>query len=50
MHEVFAVAFAKLAAVSSRSGRSPDGVGLAAVEVLGLDNFIDGLVLANMIP
>jgi hypothetical protein len=50
MHEVFAVAFAKLAAVGSRSSRSPGGVGLAAVEVLSLDNFVDGLVLANGVP
>ena len=35
-----------MALVSGREGRGPDGAGLAAVEVLGLDDLPDGRALA----
>lgn len=46
LHEVTAVSSAPLARVSSRNSGSPDGVALATVEVLGLDDLPDGLALA----
>ena len=47
LHEVAAVGLAELAAVSGGDGGGPDGVALAAVEILGLDDLVDGLALAD---
>lgn len=33
--------------MSGRDGRSPDGLSLAAVEILGLDDLVDGFTFAD---
>jgi hypothetical protein len=47
LHEITAVSLAELTGVGGGVGSGPDGVVLATVVVLGLDNLVDGLVLAN---
>lgn len=50
LHEITAVSLAELATVGGGVSSGPDGVVLATVVVLGLDNLVDGLVLANSVP
>ena len=44
LHELLAGSGAESASVTGRIGAVVDGVGLAAVKVLGLDDLVDGLV------
>ena len=50
LHEITAVSLAELATVGGGVSSGPDWVVLATVVVLGLDNLVDGLVLANSVP